>query len=74
MSIFRQFYRIVGVTFNKRYVVPLMHIQHLNIVNKAPIKVNELNELHGKTEEQQGKIVNSEILASGVTSLKEELQ
>ena len=47
--------RIVLVTSNKRYVVPLTQLQTPNIVDRAAISVLELNELRGKIEEQQKK-------------------
>ena len=39
-----QVYQIVGVTSNKRYVVPLMQLQPPNIVDRAANSVMELNE------------------------------
>ena len=68
-----QVYRIVGVTSNKRYVVPLMQLQPPNIKDRAQISVMELNEMHQKIEEQQQKIDNSEKLGTAGERLRQEL-
>ena len=69
-----QVYRIVGVTSNKRYVVPLTQLQPPNIVDRAAISVMELNGMHQGIEEQQKKIDNSEMLGSAGAGLEEELR
>ena len=63
-----------GVISNKRYVVPLTQRQPPKIVDKAPISVMELNELHVKIEEQQRKIINSKILGTYLARLEEEFR
>ena len=68
-----QVYRIVGVTSNKRYVVPLKQLQPPNIVDKATISVIELSEMHQRIDEQQKKIDNSEMLGTAGVQLEEEL-
>ena len=70
----QQVYRIVGVTSNKRYVVPLTQLQPPNIVDRAAISVDELNEMQHRIEEQQKKIDNSEMLVTAGARLKEELR
>ena len=67
-----QLYRIVGVTSNKRYVVPLTQLQLPNIVDRA-ISVVELNGMHQRIEEQQKNIDNSEMLGTAGARLEEEL-
>ena len=57
-----QAYRIVEVTSNKRYVVPLTQLQPPNIVDRAEISVMGFNEKHQRIEEQQKKIDNCEML------------
>ena len=69
-----QVYRIVGVTSNKRYVVPLTQLQPPNIVDRAAISVMEINGMHQRIEEQQKKIDNSEMLGTGEARLEEELR
>ena len=69
-----QVYRIVGVTSNKRYVVPLTQLQQPNIVDRAAISVGELNEMQHRIEEQQKKIDNSEMLGTAGARLEEELR
>ena len=69
-----QVYRIVGVTTNKRYVVPLTQLQPPNIVDRAAISVIELNGMHQRIEEQQKKIENSEMLGTVGARLEEELR
>ena len=69
-----QVYRIVGVTSNKRYVVPLTQLQPCNIVERAEISVMELNGMHQRIEEQQKKIDNSKMLGTAGVQLEEELR
>ena len=69
-----QVYRIVGVTSNKKYVVPLTQLQPPNIVDGAAISVGELNEMQHRFEEQQKKIDNSEMLGTAGARLEEELR
>ena len=69
-----QVYRIVGVTSNKRYVVPLTQLQPTNIVDRAAISVMELNGMHQRIEEQQTKIDNCEMLGTAGVRLEEELR
>ena len=69
-----QVYRIVGVTSNKRYVVPLTQLQPPNIVDRAAISVGELSEMQHRIEEQQKKIDNSEMLGTAGARLEEELR
>ena len=69
-----QVYRIVGVTSNKRYVVPLTQLQPPNIVDRAAISVGELSEMQHRIEEQQKKIDNSEMLGTAGAGLEEELR
>ena len=69
-----QVYRIVGVTSNKRYVVPLTQLQPPNIVDRAAISVGELSEMQHRTEEQQKKIDNSEMLGTAGARLEEGLR
>ena len=69
-----QLYRIVGVTSNKRYVVPLTQLQPPNIVDRAAISVEELSEMQHRIDEQQKKIDNSEKLGTTGARLEEELQ
>ena len=69
-----QVYRIVGVTSNKRYVVPLTQLQPPNIVNRAAISVGELSEMQHRIEEQQKKIDNSEMLGTAGARLEKELR
>ena len=74
-SIFRhQLYRIVGVTSNKWYVVPLTQLQPPNIVDRAAISVGELSEMQHRIEEKQKKIDNSEMLGTAGARLEEELR
>ena len=47
-----QIYRIVGVTSNKRYVVPLTQLQPPNIVDRATNSVGKLSEMQHRIEEQ----------------------
>ena len=68
-----QVYRIVGVTSNKKYVVPLTQLQPPNIVDRAAISVMVLNEMHHRIEEQQKKIDNSEMPETAGARLEEEL-
>ena len=63
-----QVYRIVGVTSNKRYVVPLTELQPPNIVDRAAISVMELNGMHQRIEEQQ------KMLGTAGARLEEELR
>ena len=51
-----------------------MQLQPPNIVNRFPISVMEPNEQLAKTEKQQKKINNSEMLGPARTRLKEELR
>ena len=75
MSIVRhQVYRIVGVTSNKRYVVPLTQLQPTTIVDRTAISVGELNEMQHRIEEQQKKIDNCQMLGTAGAWLKEELR
>ena len=60
-----QVHGIVGVTSNKRYVVPLTQLQPPNLVDRAAISVMELKGMHQRIEEQQKKIDNSEMLGLG---------
>ena len=69
-----QVYRIVGVTSNKRYVVPLTQLQPPNIVDRAAISVGELSEMQHRIEEQQKKIDNSEMLGTAGARLEEGLR
>ena len=69
-----QVHRIVGVTSNKRYVVPLTQLQPPNIVDRAAISVGELSEMQHRIEEQQKKIDNSEMLGTAGARLEEELR
>ena len=69
-----QVYRIVGVTSNKRYVVPLTQLQPPNIVDRAAISVGELSEMQHRIEEQQKKIDNSEMLGTAGARLEEEVR
>ena len=69
-----QVYRIVGVTSNKRYVVPLTQDQPPNIVDRAAFSVGELSEMQHRIEEQQKKIDNSEMLGTAGAGLGEELR
>ena len=69
-----QVYRIVGVTSNKRYVVPLTQLPPPNIVDRAAISVGELSEMQHRIEEQQKKIDNSEMLGTTGARLEEELR
>ena len=69
-----QVYRIVGVTSNKRYVVPLTQLQPPKILDRAAISVGELNEMQHRIEEQQKKINNSEMLGTAGARLEEELR
>ena len=69
-----QVYRIDGVTSNKRYVVPLTHLQPPNIVDRAAISVRELSETQHRIEEQQKKMDNSEMLGTAGARLEEELR
>ena len=74
-SIVRQkVYWIVVVTSNKRYVVPLTQLQPPNIVDRAAISIDELNEMQHRIEEQQKKIDNSEMLGTAGARLEEELR
>ena len=59
-----QVYRIVGVTSNKRHVVPLTQLQPPNIVDRAAISVMELNGMHQIIEKQSKNIENSEMLGT----------
>ena len=69
-----QLYRIVEVTLNKRYGVPLTQSQPPNILDTAEISVKELNRMHQKIEEHQKKIDNSEIMGTAWARLEEELR
>ena len=69
-----QVYRIVGVTSNKRYVVPLTQLQPPNIVDRAAISVGKLSEMQRRIEEQQKKIDNGEMLGTAGARLEEELR
>ena len=69
-----QVYRNVGVTSNKKYVVPLTQLQSPNIVDRAAISVVELSEMQHRIKEQQKKIDNSEMLGTAGHRLKEELR
>ena len=69
-----QVYRIVGVTSNKRYVVPLTELQPPNIVDRAAVGVMELNEIYQRIEEKQKKIDNSKMLGTAGVRLEEELR
>ena len=69
----QQICRIVRVTSNKRYVVPLTQLQPPNIVDRAAISVMELNKMHQRIEEQQKKIDNSETLGIAAFRFEEEL-
>ena len=69
-----QVYRIVGVTSNKRYVVPLTQLQPPNIRNRSAISVMELDGMHQGIEEQQTKIDNSEIIGSAGARFEEMLR
>ena len=69
-----QVYGIVGVTSNKRYVVPLTQLQPPNIVDRAAIGVMELNEMHQRIEEQQKKIDKSKMLGTAGVRLEEEIR
>ena len=69
-----QVYRIVGVTSNKRYVVPLTQLQPPNIADRAAISVMDLNGMHQRIEEQQKKIDNSGMLGTAGARLEEELR
>ena len=67
-------YRIVGVTSNKRYVVPLTKLQPPNIADRAAISFVELHEMHQRMEEHQMKTDNSEMLGTAGVRLEEELR
>ena len=69
-----QMYRIVGVTSNKKHVVPLTQLQPPNIVDRIAISVMELNEMHHRVEEQQKKIDDSEMLGAARVRHEEELR
>ena len=69
-----QVYRIVGVSSNKRYVVPLTQLQPPKTVERAAISVMELNEMRQRIEEQQKKIDSSGMLGTAGVRLDEELQ
>ena len=69
-----QVYRIIGVTSNKRYVVPLTQLQPPNIVDRASINVGELSDMQHRVEEQQKKIDNSEMLGTAGARLEKELR
>ena len=69
-----QVHRIVGVTSNKKYVVPLTQLQTPIIVDRAAISVGELSEMQHRIEEQQKKIDNSEMLGISGARLEEELR
>ena len=69
-----QVYRIVGVTSNKRYVVPLRQLQPPNIVDRAAVSIMKLNRMHQRIEEQQKKNDNNEMLGTAVARLEEELR
>ena len=69
-----QMCRIVGVTSNKRYVVPLTQLQPPNLVDRAAFSVMELNEMHQRIEEQQKNIDNNEMLGTAGARLEEELR
>ena len=68
-----QVYRIVAVTSNKRYGVPLTQLQPPYIVDRATISVMELNEMHHRIEEQQKKIDDREVLGTAGLRFDEEL-
>ena len=67
-------YRIVGVTSNKRYVVPLTQLQLPIIVDRAANSFMELNGMHQRTEEQQKKFDISEMLVTAGARLEEEFR
>ena len=67
-------YRVVGVTSNKRYEVPLTQLEPSNIVDRAAISVVELNGMHQRIEEHQKKIDNSKMLGTVGVQLEEELR
>ena len=69
-----QVYRIVVVTSDERYVVPLTQLQPPNIVDRAAISVMELNGMHQRVEEQQKNIDNSEMQGTARARLEEELR
>ena len=69
-----QVFCIVGVTSNKRYVVPLTQLQPPNIVDRAAISVGELSGMQHRIEKQQKKIDNSEMLGTAGAPLEEELR
>ena len=69
-----QVYRIVGVTSNKKYVVPLTQLQPPYRVDRAAINVWELSEMQHRIEEQQKKMDNSEMLGTAGARLEEELR
>ena len=69
-----QVYRIVGVTSNKRYVVPLAQLQLTNIEDSAAISVMELNGMHQIVEEKQKKIDISEKLVTAGARLEEKVR
>ena len=49
-----------------------MQLQTASIVNRAPIRAMEMNEVRKKIEEQQKKINNSEMLGTPGARLDEE--
>ena len=69
-----QVYRIVGVTSNRKHVVPLTQLQPPNIVDRAPISAMRLIEIQHRIDEQQKKIDNSEMLGTAGARLEEELR
>ena len=69
-----QVYRIVAVTSNKTYLVPLTQLQPPNLVDRAAISVGEISEMQHRIEEQQKKIDNSEMLGTAGARLEEELR
>ena len=69
-----QVYRLVGVTSNKRYVVPLTQLQPPNIVARAAISVGKLSEMQHRIKEQQKKTDNGEMLGTPGARLEEELR
>ena len=54
-------------------MVPLTQLQPLNIVDRAEISVQRLNEMHQRIGGQQKKIDNSEMLGTAGVCLEEEL-
>ena len=67
-----QMYRIKEVISKKRYAVPLAQLKLPKMMDRAAIRVMELNEMHQRIEEQQKKIDNSEMLGTAGVRLEEE--